>query len=133
MNSKTLKYFIAFLVIFFIDSQLFAFQKGIPQEIAKSIRLGNSEMLSSFFGNVITLNILGSNNYYSKRQAKEIISNFFESNIPESFTIISQREGNNSTYIVGHYNSNNRVYRISYQMFAYNNLLQINRFEIEKI
>lgn len=60
------------------------------EDIANSLRSGDSKAVSRFFGNTVDLTIINQEEVYSKMQAEQILREFFSKNTPRSFTIIHQ-------------------------------------------
>jgi hypothetical protein len=106
---------------------------GIPTYIQNAVKQGNASELSRYFNNIIELTILDNSNVYSKIQASRILSNFFLSNPPRDFVILSQRESRNSLIIIGKMTTEKSNFRISYVLSEIGGETLINKFQIEKI
>lgn len=106
---------------------------GIPTYIKNAVKAGDAAELSRYFNNVIELSILNNSNVYSKIQAEHILSNFFMSNQPIDFEILSERESRNSQIIIGKMLTEKSEFRISYVLSEIGGTSLINKFHIEKI
>lgn len=69
--------------------------------IGKYIQIGNSEMLSAWFDDNLEISILGKTNDCSRKQAREIMSAFFEANAPQRFEIIHRSGEGRMKYAIG--------------------------------
>jgi hypothetical protein len=131
---KKIPKYILYIVFLFIFRQVTAFPTdSIPGLIQKAVKAGNAAELSRYFNNVIELSILDNSNIYSKIQAERILSNFFMSNQPIDFKILSERESRNSKIIVGKMKTEKSEFRISYILSEIGGTTLVNKFQIEKI
>jgi hypothetical protein len=73
----------------------------IPNEILVSLKSGNAKTLASYFNQNIELFILDDDNVYSKAQAEQIVTGFFNRYQPEKFTIIHQGGKEEAQYVIG--------------------------------
>ena len=74
----------------------------IFEDIGSSIRSGDAQSISKFFGNSVDLTIINKEEMYSKAQAEQMLKDFFSKNTPVSFAIIHKgvsKEG--SKYAIG--------------------------------
>lgn len=104
----------------------------IPDEIIISLKTGNAKVLSNYFNDNVELVVLDNDNVYSKAQAKQIVSNFFESFTPESFNVIHQGGKEGSKYVIGNLKTNNGSFRIYFLLKTNNGKDYIHQFRIEK-
>ena len=121
-----------FILLFVLaGNSLFALD--IYEEIANSIRSGDSRQLASYFGNTIDLTVLDKENVYSKAQAELILKDFFGKNSPKSFTILhkgSSPEG--SQYAIGNLiTANGKTIRTSFYFKSVNGKTIIQELRLE--
>ncbi len=130
---KIIIYLLLTITVAFNDFMKAAHADGIPTYIQNAVKQGNASELSRYFNNIIELTILDNSNVYSKIQASRILSNFFLSNPPRDFVILSQRESRNSLIIIGKMTTEKSNFRISYVLSEIGGETLINKFQIEKI
>lgn len=91
------------IVVFFLFFTIRAFCGiDIFEDIGSSIRSGDANSISKFFGNSVDLTIINQEEMYSKAQAEQMLKDFFSKNTPVSFAIIHKgvsKEG--SKYAIG--------------------------------
>ena len=123
--------FVLFLVFGFLTTMLNA-SGQIPDEIILSLQNGNAKVLSGYFNDNVELVVLDNDNVYSKAQAKQIVSNFFNSFTPESFNVIHQGGKEGSKYVIGNLKTNNGNFRIYFLLKNSNGKDYIHQLRIEK-
>lgn len=104
----------------------------IPDEIILSLKSGNSKVLSSYFNQNVELVVLDNDNVYSKAQAQQIVSNFFNSFTSESFTVIHQGGKEGAKYVIGNLNTNNGNFRVYFLLKQNDGKDYIHQLRIEK-
>ena len=122
-------------VLFFVSGFLFSSLNSsaqIPDEIILSLQTGNAKVLSGYFNDNVELVVLDNDNVYSKAQAKQIVSNFFNSFTPESFNVIHQGGKEGSKYVIGNLKTNNGNFRIYFLLKNRNGKDYIHQLRIEK-
>ena len=107
-------------------------QIEIPNDIIKSLERGNAKLLSDYFNDNVELVVLDNDNVYSKAQAKQIVKNFFDSFVPESFTIIHRGGKEGSKYVIGNLKTNNGNFRIYFLLKKEKGKDYIHQLRIEK-
>lgn len=121
--------------LFFISGLLFVTNKvkaQVPDEIIQSLKSGNSKILSDYFNQNVELVVLENDNVYSKAQAQQIVSKFFSSNSPESFTIIHQGGKEGAQYVIGNLSTNTGSFRVYFLLKKNNGKDYIHQLRIEK-
>ena len=104
----------------------------VPDEIILSLQSGNAKVLSGYFNDNVELVVLDNDDVYSKAQAKQIVSNFFKSNVPESFSVIHQGGKEGSKYVIGNLKTNNGSFRIYFLLKSKGGKDYIHQLRIEK-
>ena len=104
----------------------------IPNEIISSLKSGNSKALSGYFNQNVELVVLDNDNVYSKAQAQQIVSKFFNSFTPESFTVIHQSGKEGAKYVIGNLNTNNGKFRVNFLLKQNDGKDYIHQLRIEK-
>lgn len=106
----------------------------VPEEIILSLQTGNSKVLSEYFNQNVELVVLENDNVYSKAQAKQIVSNFFNANTPEpqGFTILHQGGKEGAKYLIGNLKTNNGSFRVYFLLKKNGSKEYIHQLRIEK-
>jgi hypothetical protein len=121
--------------LFFISGFLFVtneVEAQVPDEIIQSLKSGNSKTLSEYFNQNVELVVLENDNVYSKAQAQQIVSKFFSSNAPESFTIIHQGGKEGAQYVIGNLATSSGSFRVYFLLKKNNGKDYIHQLRIEK-
>jgi hypothetical protein len=84
----------------------------VPDEIIQSLKSGDSKTLSAYFNDNVELVVLENDNIYSKAQAQQIVTKFFNSNKPEGFNIIHQSSAEGAQLVIGNLVTNNGSFRV---------------------
>ncbi|MDR3285904.1 MAG: DUF4783 domain-containing protein [Prevotellaceae bacterium] len=102
------------LVFFFASSVSFA-QSDLFSQIKECFVSGNATTLSTSFGNNVSCNILGKENFYSRSQSAIIFKDFFSNYKPKDFEIRHQKnEKNGRIYLIGIYTAQGgEVFRVT--------------------
>lgn len=103
----------------------------LPNEVVDALKSGDSDDLSNFFNNSIELSLEKSKGIYSKKQAQQILSNFFEENKPSSFSKIHSGGKTNSKFVIGRLNTTNGKFRISILFSKEDDIFKILQLRIE--
>lgn len=101
-------------------------------EIIASLKSGNSKTLSQFFNPNVELVVLENDNVYSKAQAEQIVGHFFESNRPESFTLMHQGGKEGAKYVIGNLKTANGTFRVYFLLKKNGGKDYIHQLRIEK-
>jgi hypothetical protein len=121
---------VLFLAIIFMVAN--KTQAQVPDEIILSLESGNSKMLSEYFNQNVELVVLDSDNVYSKAQAKQIVTNFFNTYTPESFSILHQGGKEGARYVIGNLKTNNGSFRVYFLLKKSDGKEYIHQLRIEK-
>ena len=73
-------------------------------DIIVGFETGNVKILSGYFNQNVNLGVLGNNNMYSKAQTQQILSEFFNTYVPDpekKFTIIHYSEREGTKWVIG--------------------------------
>ncbi|MBP6978303.1 MAG: DUF4783 domain-containing protein [Bacteroidales bacterium] len=108
-----MKIYSILLIIFLFGITLHSQQPSEPTEqVAQAVRLGNADLLSTFFGPSVDITLIQTEGTYSKTQAMLIMKDFFTRYPPDGFEIKHQGSSDNgSQYLIGNYSSSNITYR----------------------
>ncbi len=104
----------------------------IPEDLLLSLSSGNAKNLSEFFNQNIELVIGDDDNVYSKTQAKQIVSNFFKENQPDSFNKIHDGGKDGSKYVIGNLHTVNGNFRVYFLLKEHSGKFYIHQLRIEK-
>ncbi|MCK5730964.1 MAG: DUF4783 domain-containing protein [Draconibacterium sp.] len=122
-------------ILFLVTGLIFASlntSAQIPDEIILSLQTGNAKVLASYFNDNVELVVIDNDNVYSKAQAKQIVSNFFNSFTPESFNVIHQGGKEGSKYVIGNLVTDNGNFRIYFLLKNNSGKDYIHQLRIEK-
>ncbi len=108
-------------------------QTMFPEGLRNAFVTGNSEKISTYFGRNVELMLLDKGDVYSKAQAQLIISNFFNSHIPQSFSIESESSDENTYYAVALLETRKNNFRIFIAYRGSKKKLFINQLIISEI
>ena len=126
------KYLLTTVVsLVFVLSGLFA-SAQIPDELVLSFKTGNSTTLSTYFNQNIELFVLDQDDVYSKAQAQQIVSNFFNQNKAQGFSIMHQSGKEEMKYAIGNLVTNNGTFRVSFLIKNDGGKPLIHQLRIEK-
>lgn len=128
---KSIFFSLALLLIF--QSQAKAMEpQGLVENIASSIKAGNSKELAKYFGPTIEIIIPGIDGAFSKAQSEVIMKDFFTKMPPVSFTI--NKKGNSaggSQYMIGTYKSKTESLNVYILLKPVSNILMIQQIHFE--
>lgn len=109
IKKQTLK-FVLITVFFALTGQLA--HAEVTDDIIQCFKNGDSRALSEYFNQNIELVVLDNDNVYSKAQAQQIVSKFFDDNPPESFNKIHQGGKEGALYVIGTLTTNSKSFRV---------------------
>jgi hypothetical protein len=104
----------------------------IPGEIISSLKSGNAKILASYFNQNVELVILNDDNVYSKAQAEQIVTGFFNQNQPDKFTIIHQGGKEGAKYVIGNLSTRQGTFRVYFLLKKTADKDIIHQLRIEK-
>lgn len=93
------------------DVQGDSFDVFIP--IAKYIRAGDAEKLSAWFADNLEITIFSETNDSSRKQAKQIMKNFFDRYTPRSFEITHKAGQGKVKYAIGLLNAGGETFAVT--------------------
>lgn len=120
-------FFISGFIIF--SNQLKA---QVPDEIIQSFKTGDSKTLSKYFNENVEMVVLENDNIYSKAQAQQIVSKFFNNNSPESFNVIHQGGKEGDQYVIGNLVTNKGSFRVYFLLKKNDGKDYIHHLRIEE-
>lgn len=123
------------IIVFCISPKLYS--QPIPDsefinKITYAFESGNANLLVDLMHNKVDMSLLGESGIYSNQQAKFILSEFFKENKPEQFTILSNDENQDNTYLMGKALINGQFYKVYLLIKVINNEVSIYQIRIEK-
>ncbi|MFV0378328.1 MAG: DUF4783 domain-containing protein [Mangrovibacterium sp.] len=104
----------------------------IPDDLVASLRSGNAAALSGYFNQNIELFVLDQDDVYSRAQAQQIVSNFFEQYKATGFSIIHQSGKEEMKYAIGNLTTNKGSFRVSFLVKNDGGKPVIHQLRIEK-
>ncbi len=123
------KHLIFTLAFVFAGLQLFA---QMPDELVLSLKTGNASNLSSYFNENIELVVLDRDDVYSKAQAQQIVTSFFDQYEVQGFSIIHQGGKEGAKYAIGNLTTNNGTFRVYFLLKNDGSKAYIHQLRIEK-
>jgi hypothetical protein len=87
-------------------------QDKVPEGISLAFKAGNAVELSKFFNEEIELVLIDKEDLYSRKQAEQIMKQFFSENRPSAFRIIFEGGKETSRYAIGTLTVKDHEYRI---------------------
>lgn len=111
------------------------FPEKIPNDILTALKTGNAKLLSTYFNKNVDLVVMENDNVYSKAQAQQIVSNFFNSFNPareQAFSVIHDGGKTDSKYVIGKYKSSKGEFRVYFLLKKNSNKEYIHQLRIEK-
>ena len=125
-NLKTIGLIIASVFICLIS---FA---QIPDDIVISLKDGNAPALAKFFNKNIELVVIDKDDVFSKAQAEQIVTDFFEQYQAERFNIIHEGGKEGARYGIGNLVTDKGVFRVSFLLKGDGDKTYIHQLRIEK-
>lgn len=105
----------------------------VPSQITKAIYSGNSDELSEFFNSNLELVMLDKSDICTKKQAKLIVKDFFDSNKPESFQITYEGLQSGVIHVMGELATNSeKKFNVYFLVENSNAQVVITQFKIEE-
>ena len=121
---------IFFVFVFFAFINVSSTQ--IPNQIVNSIQSGNDVGLAAYFNENVELTVGTHDDVYSKSQSQQIVAEFFKTNKPKQFSIITQGGKEGTQYVIGSLVAGSGTFRISLLLKSKKNVFYIHMLKIEK-
>ena len=99
--------------------------------ITRTLQTANVDSLAGYLNQRVELSLPDFSGISSRNQAKILLSEFFKSNQPESFNIISSNRENDTYFIVGTIFCSTCNYRVSFLTKQQSNQQFVYQFTIE--
>jgi hypothetical protein len=101
------KLIISTLAILFFSSFFY-----IPlTNIVNAMKSGNASEVAKYFDENVEITLFDKSNSYAKRQAEQVLNDFFINNPVKDFEVIHQSENGDSQYCIGNLITKNGTYR----------------------
>ncbi len=81
--------------------------------ITKYLTAGDAASLSTWFADNLDVTVISSSRNCSKKQAREILRNFFETYTPRSFTVTHKASEANKKYMIGLLNAGGEIFQVT--------------------
>ncbi|MEA2042259.1 MAG: DUF4783 domain-containing protein [Bacteroidota bacterium] len=127
---KILKISVIAFLAFFLSAYT---ADEITRQIGNTIESGDAAQLSEYFSDNIRLKIDEKDNIYSRKQAEAIIGVFFSGNSPKSYKITSERKSGYSQIVIGIMHTNQKKFRVYYQLAGEKAARRINFLDIQML
>lgn len=86
---------------------------AVFSSITKYLALGDAASLSSWFADNLDVTVISSSRNCSRKQAQEILRNFFEANTPRSFQVTHKASEANKKYLIGLLNAGGELFQVT--------------------
>lgn len=86
---------------------------SVFSSITKYLAAGDEAALSSWFADNLDVTVLSTSRNCSKKQAREILRNFFASNTPRSFEVTHRASETNKKYLIGLLNAGGELFQVT--------------------
>lgn len=123
---------VAIFLAFALISVAHTAKSQVPDEIILSLKSGNAEVLSEYFNQNVELVVLDNDNVYSKAQAEQIVTNFFNTHQPEGFGVIHNGGKEEAKYVIGNLTTSNGTFRVYFLLKRNQDKDYIHQLRIEK-
>lgn len=133
-----IKYIISVILIscsFLAMATITPQDKKIPDEISVGLETGNAKVLSSYFNQNVELVVLDNDNVYSKAQAQQIVTNFFNKFPPvaeHAFSVIHDSGKANAQYVIGKLKTEKGDFRVYFLLKQNSGKQYIHQLRIEQ-
>ena len=86
---------------------------SVFSSITKYLAAGDEASLSSWFADNLDVTVMSTSRNCSKKQAREILRNFFASNTPRSFEVTHRASETNKKYLIGQLNAGGELFQVT--------------------
>jgi len=108
------KYLIGFAFVFALFAQgLVAQTNEVPNELIRAFKEGRGDGVAAFFNDNVELILPKADNFYTKQQAKSILTDFFRRNPVKDFVVVHKGTKENATFLIATYVSSTGSFRVS--------------------
>lgn len=76
-----------------------------------AMKSGNASEVAKYFDETVEITLFDKSNSYAKRQAEQVLNDFFINNPVKDFEVIHQSENGDSQYCIGNLITKNGTYR----------------------
>ncbi|MEN9444815.1 MAG: hypothetical protein RIS47_1705 [Bacteroidota bacterium] len=106
---------LAFAVVSQAKTPVSVYQAGAIDQIIKALGQGDVSTISSFFPNTVAIAVLQkAPSYFSKKQAEQVLTDFFKKNAPRKFDVAHEGGQNTSQFTIGQLSTANGTYRVTF-------------------
>ncbi|MBR1569679.1 MAG: DUF4783 domain-containing protein [Bacteroidales bacterium] len=93
---------------------------AVFSSITRYLSNGDASSLSSWFADNLDVTVISSSRNCSKKQAREILRNFFNANTPRSFEVTHKASESNKKYLIGQLNAGGELFQVTIYATAAN-------------
>lgn len=86
---------------------------SVFSSMTKYLAAGDAASLSTWFADNLDVTIISSSRNCSKKQAREILRNFFDSYTPRSFSVTHKASETNKKYMIGLLNAGGELFQVT--------------------
>lgn len=86
---------------------------AVFSSITKYLAAGDAASLSTWFADNLDVTVISSSRNCSKKQAREILRNFFDANTPRSFEVTHKASEANKKYMIGVLNAGGELFQVT--------------------
>lgn len=108
-------------------------QSNIPAELSLAFKTGNVERISEYLNSTVELVILDKEDFYSKKVAKSILSDFFKDHPAREFVVKHLGGGqNDANFAIGNLTTTKGSFRVYFLLKKVDSKPLIHQLRIEK-
>lgn len=85
----------------------------VPNELIRGFKEGKGDVVAAFLNNNVELIIPKTDNFFTRQQAKSILTDFFRRNPVKDFVVVHKGTKENATFLMATYVSTTGSYRVS--------------------
>lgn len=86
---------------------------SVFSSITKYLAAGDAASLSTWFADNLDVTVISSSRNCSKKQAREILRSFFQTNTPRSFQVTHKASESNKKYMIGLLNAGGELFQVT--------------------
>ncbi len=108
-------------------------ESDVFMPISKYLSKGNTEALSAWFSENLEVTVLSKSGISSSKQARQILSSFFDSYTPRSFKVTYTAGRSNMKYALGDLNAGGETFLVTIFVSNKGESYRIQQLKIERV
>lgn len=102
------------------------------QEVLSALKSGDAEQVARYFDQTVEITIGDNSRTYNKKNAEQLLHNFFKENTVKSFEVIHKSESSTSQYYIGKLLTSGGTFRTTIYTKLKNDRTFIQELRFEK-